>query len=65
MAETTDYIVFRVCRNCENCSVDYKTKKAYCYDVSWLRMLLFGPRRIKPGDTCNRIVLRKELTRSR
>ncbi|MDE6250690.1 MAG: hypothetical protein K2M34_03595 [Alphaproteobacteria bacterium] len=65
MSEITDNITFRVCRNCENCSIDCTTKKAYCYDVSWLRMMLFGPRRVKPSDTCKNIVLRKESVRSR
>ena len=53
------------CQNCEMCAIDYQTKKAYCFDVSWLRMLLCGARRVKPTDTCKNIVLRKESVRSR
>lgn len=64
MSELTDDLIFRVCRNCENCSIDNITKKAYCYDVSLLRMMLFGPRHVKPSDTCKNIVLRKQSIRS-
>lgn len=55
----------RACRNCENCLIDYTTQKAYCYDVSFLRMLLSGPRSVSPTDTCKNIVFRKESNRSR
>lgn len=55
----------KICKNCENCTVEYKTGNAYCLDVSPLRIWLLGPRRVKPTDTCKNVVVRKNNTWSR
>ncbi|MDE6478587.1 MAG: hypothetical protein K2L95_05040 [Alphaproteobacteria bacterium] len=51
----------KICQNCESSTRDYNTGKLYCCDVSWLRMVFWGPRPVMPTDTCHKIALRKKL----
>jgi len=58
--------VQEMCKYCENCTVDYVTKKTYCSNISGLRLALFGPRRVHPCDTCKQFALHSKYnTRSR
>ena len=57
--------VRRICKNCEASTIEGTTGKVYCCDVSWLRMLLAGPRLVLSTNTCRRCVLKQVITKSR
>lgn len=50
---------------CETCEKSARGRNAYervCFDVSWLRMTLFGPRTVRCKHTCAQWVFNKRLS---
>lgn len=47
----------KICKNCYSCTHEYNTSNYFCLDVSALRIILFGPRRVSVNDTCKRFEL--------
>ncbi len=65
MKTNENQTVSKICKNCEASTIECTTGKTYCCDVSWLRMLLAGPRLVLPTNTCRRCILKQVITKSR
>lgn len=44
----------KVCANCGNGTTYALSREVYCLDVSWWHMVVFGPRAVRPGNTCEK-----------
>ncbi|MDE5616141.1 MAG: hypothetical protein K2I81_04920 [Alphaproteobacteria bacterium] len=51
----------KICKHCDSCTKDYHSCNSYCLDVSWLYIVLFGPRRVSEYDTCKKWALHRKF----